>query len=162
MHKFIRPLAATVTICTLSVTALPAHAATTWTVAAGGGTADNAVQAYVFGPSSITIDEGDTLTWQIGSGEPHTISFGFDNMPPPPPLTSPQAIGQFIGQVEAPVGITPGTAPAYTGTGPLSSGIVGADPNPAKTFSVTFPKAGSYNYLCLFHPPNMKGTIIVN
>jgi plastocyanin len=38
---------------------------------------------------------------------------------------------------------------------------VGANPNPAKTFSVTFPKAGTYNYLCLFHPPNMKGTVVV-
>src|SRR5690349_3738832 len=148
------------TICMYCLTASPAHASATWTVATGG-TPDDAVQAYVFGPSSITVDEGDTVTWQIGSGEPHTISFGFDLSTPPPPLTSPQAIGQFIGGLETPVGLTPGAAPSYGGSGQLSSGIVGADPNPAKSFSVTFSRAGTYNYVCLFHPPNMKGTVVV-
>lgn len=160
MRVFNRLSAAVAAVFTVAIMASPASAATTWTVTTGGS-ADNAVQAYAFGPSSITIDEGDTITWQIGSGEPHTISFGFDNAGPPPPLTTPQVIGQFIGQLESPVGVTPGATPTYSGSGRLSSGIVGADPNPAKSFSVTFSKAGTYNYLCLFHPPKMTGTVVV-
>src|SRR5690242_12482548 len=127
MHRAVRLLAAGLTFGALALPVLPAHAATTWTVAAGGGTSDNGVQAYVFGPISVTIDEGDTITWQVGSGEPHTISFGFDNAPPPPPLTSPQVIGQFIVQLETPVGVTAGTPPSFSGGSPLSSGILGAD-----------------------------------
>ena len=162
MRKFFQPfLSVALAVGGLTVSGTPVHGATTWTVAAGGGTSDDAVQAYVFGPSSVTIDEGDTVTWQIGSGEPHTLSFGFDNQGPPPPLTTPQTIGQFIGGLESPVGVTTGTTPSWSGTGQLSSGILGADPNPSKSFSVTFPKAGTYNYLCLFHPPNMKGTVVV-
>jgi plastocyanin len=162
MRRFFQTfVSAALALAGLSISGPPVHGATTWTVAAGGGTSDDAVQAYVFGPTSITIDEGDTVTWQIGSGEPHTISFGYDNQGPPPPLTTPQVIGQFIERLESPAGVTPGATPSWSGTGQLSSGIVGADPNPSKSFSVTFPKAGSYNYLCLFHPPNMKGTVVV-
>ena len=34
-------------------------------------------------------------------------------------------------------------------------------PGPSNTFSVTFEKAGTYNYLCILHPW-MKGKVIVN
>src|SRR5690349_13390717 len=141
MRRFFQAfVSAALALAGLSISGPPVHGATTWTVAAGGGTSDDAVQAYVFGPTSITIDEGDTVTWQIGSGEPHTISFGYDNQGPPPPLTTPQVIGQFIERLESPAGVTPGATPSWSGTGQLSSGIVGADPNPSKSFSVTFPK----------------------
>jgi len=160
MRQLIRLLLSISTVCMWGLATSPAHAATSWTITTGG-TADNAVQAYAFGPSSITINEGDTVVWQLGSGEPHTVSFGFDPSAPPPTLNSPQAIGQFIGQIESPVGVTPGSVPSYSGSGQLSSGIFGADPNPAKSFSVTFPKAGTYSYLCFFHPPNMRGVVVV-
>ncbi len=42
--------------------------------------------------------------------------------------------------------------PSITGTSLLA---------PGATFEATFTKAGTFNYVCEFHPPNMVGTISV-
>jgi plastocyanin len=48
----------------------------------------------------------------------------------------------------------------YSGTGYVNSGV---PPDLSKPFrySLTFTKAGTYNYLCLLHAPVMSGTVIV-
>jgi len=87
----------------------------------------------------MTVDVGDTVTWSIGSGEPHTVSFG----PPPGTPGSEQNL--------APAGGT-----VYDGTGWVSSGLVFQ----GKTYSLTFTKPGTYQYACAIHP-SMHGTVVV-
>ena len=132
-------MAAMVSLALLPVALVtPAAAATsTLVVQAGAGSADDAVQAFQFYPSTLTIDEGDSVTWKMGSGLVHTVSFGTvpATLPPPAPA--------------------PGTS--FDGAGFVSSGRM----SPGKAYTLTFPKAGTYNYMCRFHQPAMKATLVV-
>jgi plastocyanin len=114
-----------------------AAAASTFVVQAGAGSADNAAQAFQFYPSTLTIDAGDSVTWKDGSGLIHNVSFGTAPATLPPP---------------APV---PGTS--FDGTGFVSSGRI----HPGAAYTLTFPKAGTYNYVCRLHQPAMKATLVV-
>lgn len=129
----------------LPLSALPGAplvaAAAAFDVQAGGGTADNAVQAFANFPGTITIDVGDSVTWSAGSGEPHNISFG---TPPFDPVTSDQ--------VFAPAG-----GSSYDGNGFAGSGVL----VPGKPYTLSFTKVGTYSYQCLFHPASMRGTVVV-
>lgn len=131
----------TCSLALLLVTLTPAIAASTsWSVQAGGGSPDQAVQAMLFFPGTITIDVGDGITWNDGSAEPHTISFG---VPPASP-----------GAALAPAGGT-----SYDGTAFTSSGLL--LPIPGHGYTLTFMKAGTYHYLCLIHPASMRGAVVV-
>ena len=124
----------------LAVAVTPALAAgMAFNVTAGGGTDDQAVQADLFFPGAITINVGASITWADGSGEAHTISFG--SPPPGPPDLAPAG----------------GTS--VDGSSFVSSGIF--PPIPGKGYTLTFPKAGTYNYQCLIHPVSMKGSVVV-
>ncbi|MFI5268394.1 MAG: plastocyanin/azurin family copper-binding protein, partial [Chloroflexota bacterium] len=129
--------------CSLSILALavtPAlAAATTVNVTAGGGSTDQAVQADLFFPGTITIDAGDSITWADGSGEAHTITFG--SAPPGPPDLAPAG----------------GTS--VDGSSLVSSGLL--LPIPGKGYTLNFPKVGTFNYQCLIHPASMKGSVVV-
>lgn len=110
----------------------------TWQLQAGGARQDGALQALAFLPHTITIDEGDTVTWTV-AGEVHTITFLGNNAAPPGDPTVPQG------------------GNTYDGTQFISSGIL----PPGQTYSVTFTKAGTYTYQCFLHPPEMTGVVIV-
>jgi plastocyanin len=51
------------------------------------------------------------------------------------------------------------TSGAYDGTQTYSSTIIPTGPNP-ETYSISFPKAGTFKYQCLIHP-GMSGTVNV-
>ena len=90
-----------------------------------------------FFPGTVEIKAGATVTWKsVSVIDPHTITFE-------PPFTNP----------EDPRAIPPAGAKAggsYT-AGFTNSGILGPRrPSPADTFSLRFPKKGSYNYVCGF------------
>jgi plastocyanin len=126
----------------LPMSAAPVLAAgTTFPVQAGGGTPDQAVQADLFFPGTITVDVGDSISWADGSGEAHTISFG----------TPPSTPG---GPDLAPAGST-----SYDGSAFTSSGLL--LPIPGTKYTLTFSKEGTYNYQCLIHPVSMHGTVVV-
>ena len=113
---------------------------TQWQVQAGGERLDDALVALAYGPETITIDEGDSITW-TDAGEAHTVTFfGPFNAPQAPP--------------PVPVG---GPNPSYDGSTYISSGIL----EPGQTYTVTFSKAGTYPYVCLFHSPEHRGVVIV-
>lgn len=118
-------------------------AALNWSVQAGASTLNQAFQALDFYNNAITIDAGDTVTWRVAAKEPHTISFLAPGQTPPPPL-SPQAT--------APAGGTTEDGTTFTSSGLLPGG---------KTYTLRFPKAGTYTYFCLIHQPVMMGTIVV-
>jgi len=131
-------------------------AATTWTVRAGSSKDNQALQALLFLPKAVTINEGDTVQWAIGASD-HTIYFPAGQKPPDlivPGMTK----GELLWN---PAIVFPSPTKTYDGTGPLSGGVLSSvDPNAPKRYAVTFTKAGTYTYLCMYHP-GMEGTITV-
>jgi plastocyanin len=116
------------------------QADTQWQVQSGGARLDDALVALAFGPETITIDEGDSVTW-TDAGDAHTVTF-FG------PFKAPQA------PPPVPAG---GPNPSYDGSTYISSGIL----QPEQTYTVTFTKAGTYPYVCLFHSPEHRGVVLV-
>ncbi|HZZ64121.1 MAG TPA: plastocyanin/azurin family copper-binding protein, partial [Candidatus Baltobacteraceae bacterium] len=118
---------------------------TQWRLNAGGSAQSNALQGLQFYPGTITINAGDTVTWTFASLEPHTVTFLKMGQATPPPPTDPAA--------EAPAGGSSYDGSAFTSSGFRAGGF---------SYTLTFPKAGTYVYYCLIHQPVMQGTIVVN
>jgi plastocyanin len=118
------------------------YAQQNWKAGLGGQNKDMGKQAIAFLPNELWIHEGDNITWTSGTGEIHTVSF----------LIAGQAYTNFM------VGC-PGYSPSGTSfdgtkcvsTPPLTTG---------QSFTVNFPKPGSYSLVCLVHP-HMTGVIHV-
>jgi plastocyanin len=95
--------------------------------------------------TSVTIPVGTTLTWRdLSNNEPHTVTFPVAGQPlpvlPGDPFTPPMG------------------GSTYDGSHITNSGVI----NPNGTYSLTFTKAGTYQYFCLFHDASgMVGTVIV-
>lgn len=113
------------------------------------GAADMKVMVMRFVRTTVTIHVGETVTFDANRNQipvPHTVTFG---TPPPNP------------------GIPVGNPHSYDGLGPLSSGLMFAAPYGIPnlshdTFTVTFTKAGTYPYICMFHDNmGMTGVIVV-
>jgi plastocyanin len=122
----------------VSPTASALTSAASWTVDVGA-MSQSGIMAMSFFPNVITIDAGDSITFQ---GEGHTVTFpGADGKLLPP--TSPQA--------QMPAGTS-----TYDGSTFTSSGILMGNP-----YALTFTKPGVYPYYCLLHP-GMMGVVIVN
>ncbi len=95
--------------------------------------------------ASITVSVGTTVTWTNQSNNvPHTVTFPIAGQAPPsgPPDKVPPSGGS-----------------TYDGTVLTNSGVM----PPGSSYSLTFAKAGTYTYYCLFHdgPTGMIGTVIV-
>jgi plastocyanin len=141
-------LAGTLTALAVEAAPGPSPTGSTFQVQAGAGSPDQAVQLPMFFPRAITIDVGDRVTWTVGSGLQHTVAFGdppAGSRPIPPPM--------------------PFGGSSYDGTGFVSSGIIqpaGAPPaDGPQSFTLTFTRAGTFQYLCRFHQPAMSGTVVV-
>jgi plastocyanin len=121
-------------------------------------------QALKFYPESITINAGDSITWKHNSGvEPHTVTFlGPDGKRPEDivPEGPPQ------GNQPPRLMIAPNVAFAtggnsYDGSAYVNSGVIAAGQPGPQEFAVTFPKAGTYNYICVLHTVQLPdGTIL--
>jgi len=131
--------------------AVPAQDATTWHVGVGGESPDHALQAQAFLPTKITINEGDMITWTTNPEFVHTVTFLSGGQASP--VVAPE--GNIVIQPAATA--FPSGGPSYDGTGLVNSGLLEGK---GKTFSLTFTKAGTYDYVCLLHP-GMAGTIAV-
>jgi plastocyanin len=127
-----------------------ALAATTWQVLIGGESADHALQAQAFLPTTLTINQGDTVTWKWNAFA-HTVSFLSGG--PRPPIVMPSDAGWLFNPAVA----FPSGGPSYDGTGFVNSGLLESK---GSSFALTFTKAGSYTYVCLLHP-GMDGTVVV-
>ena len=115
-------------------------------IVAGGSMSMEALQALRFYPSSLTIDAGDSVTWSFPSGEPHTVT-----------LLGPRAALPPPNDPTAPV---PAGGATYDGTAYTSSGfqLLGG------SYTLTFPKPGTFLYTCLLHGTltgGMNGVITV-
>ncbi len=124
----------------------PAPHAMSWALQSGASGSQEAYQSLQFAPTSITIDAGDSVTWTSPSGEPHTVTFlgNRTSLPPPNDPSVPALVG----------------GSTYDGTAYTSSGfrLLG------QTYTLVFPKPGTYVYYCLIHgglQGGMVGTITV-
>lgn len=133
--------------------ATPTRQATTWNVLIGGESVDQALQAQAFLPTSITINEGDTIKWTMNAAFVHTVTFLSGGPVPPEPIPS----GEDGLLMLNPQNAFPVAGPNYDGTGFVNSGIIDTKGN---NWSLTFTKAGTYSYVCVLHP-GMAGQVVV-
>lgn len=147
------------TVNPLSVAASPQ----TFTVLVGwdGGQQSAMINAYF--PSVLKIHPNDTVKWVLNSMEIHTVTFLAGGpapefiVPAPPNPVGPVMLN--------PMAFFP-TVPAgglYDGSTFANSGLMQDSGNPKQptTFSLTFTKVGTYQYVCLVHGVMMSGTITV-
>jgi plastocyanin len=108
------------------------------------GVTGNDASLNQFFPSTLQVHSGQTVTWDNHSTTPHVVIFG--------EATDP-AVAIF----------SPPTAPSGSdyGGGPFITGPIAVPAYPTTSFSLTFNCAGSYSYVCTFHP-GMAGTINVD
>jgi len=116
------------------------------------GSGEPGYSVNLFGPKTITVAQGSTITFKSNWLEPHTVTFtGTEAMPRPD-------------DARATTRIPASGTPAYDGTTFTNSGflIQGAPPGApvAASFNVSFPKTGTFPFLCIIHP-GMNGTVTV-
>ena len=91
-------------------------------------------QAFCFTPSTLTINDGDTVTWSNASGADHIVSR-----------------------------CDPGYCDGTGGGSGTDAAFTSGDVPMAATFSHTFHGTGAYNYFCPIHGyAVMHGVIVVN
>ncbi len=128
----------------------------TWTVIAGGGVKDASVVSNFFSPRTIEIAVGDTVSWKFQKPWGiHSVTFTSGQKPPDLEIHEGDKI-YFNPQVFFPQG-----GKTYDGTGYRNSGAPPLDPKADFSYSLTFTKAGTYEYLCMLHGPAMSGKVIV-
>lgn len=134
-----------------TLSAAASFASKNWVVGTGASTYSYALQDLDFYPNSITINAGDTISYQIASGvggDGHTIAFVPSGMTIPSP-GDPANL--------APTNST-STSGTVDGTKFVNSGLeLGG-----QTYTLRFTKAGTYRILCLFHEPAMAMTVTVH
>ena len=126
--------------CLLLVPTL-AHAEE-WQVLAGAQSHDKGQQVLAFLPNELWVHAGDSVTFTVTTDEPHTITFLTPNQ-----VRLPFSVG------------CPGTTPsasAEDGSSCVNSGTL----TKGQVYSVTFPTAGDYKLVCLYHQ-NHTGIIHV-
>lgn len=95
--------------------------------------------------NNVTVPAGTTITWTNESNNvPHTVTFPVAGQGPP---------------LGPPDQVPPSGGSTYDGSTLTNSGVL----PPGKSYSLTFTKAGTYTYYCLFHdgPTGMIGTVTV-
>jgi plastocyanin len=119
------------------------------------------VEAYF--PATVHVHAGDTVNWKLNSKEIHTVTFLAGAKTPdfvvPVPNGQP---GEMMVNPQAAFLAAPKDG-QYDGATFASSGIMGTAQGQAQTFSLTFTKAGTYQYLCVTHnEEKMMGTVVVD
>lgn len=138
---------------------LSGYSASNYSALAGGENADKSLQVEEFAPKTITVNVGDTITWKVASTEFHTINFpasagmaGMMMTHEHTPFVIPGEGGLFIN----PIAAFPMGGKTFDGSEDAGSGLL----NKGDSYSLTFTKAGEYEYHCIIHP-EMVGTINV-
>ena len=114
-------------------------AANRYTAYVGNGARGIAVSQFM--PSSLVVNEGDTINWTNPYAEPHTVSF---NAGYPAPTDTMAPLGD--------------KSPKFDGTQPFSSGFM----RRGDSFEVTFTKAGAYQLLCLIHVGQVVDVTVIS
>lgn len=130
-----------------------------WTVLVGSETTNMAVQGQRFLSGDVTIDQGDSVTWQANSTEIHTVTFIDGGTPQaPPPAFNPTDPTQLTHQ-----GGDTMAAHTYFNSGLLTTGS-SFPPIPVPvvhSYTLHFPDVGTFTYYCLVHGVMMRGVVHV-
>lgn len=129
-----------------------------WHAMAGAETADRGSQALAFLPNEVWIHTGDSIRWSFPTHERHTVSFLAIGQ------TRPPGFGPTFGVLAGCPGVTPDGS-TFDGSECVTSDILllSSDEGPTAntpTYSVQFPAAGSFKFVCLVHP-DMTGVVHV-
>jgi plastocyanin len=129
--------------------------ADTWQLQAGAESPDRGRQALAFLPNEIWIHAGDSIRWTFPTHERHTLTFLT------PGQTRPPAFGSIFGILVGCPGITPDGS-SFNGSACVTSDVRLLDQGTTipPTYSVTFPTAGNFKFVCLIHA-DMTGVVHV-
>ena len=164
-----RTLAAAAVTVFIACASAPPVSAATKTVDVGGhgfkGAPKN-LQALAFLRSVVSVHVGDSVRFKIQGGLIHTATFvprgqpipSLATLDPAHPVSGvTDANGKpfwFNGQprpILNPIAAVPTARNSVTGRAFVNSGIP-SDQAKGMTFRVTFPKAGTFKFVCLVHP----------
>ena len=136
---------------------------TTWKLLAGSAARDSRAEIYEFLNNDLTIKEGDTVVWSVKGPSIHTVTFHPGEEAPGFVTVVPQEGGPPILQIDAKVAFPVRPSGEFDGTGYWNSGLMDIfEPDRPTSHTMTFTKAGVYDYICAVHGPlGMKGTITV-
>jgi plastocyanin len=130
-----------------------------WQAIAGAESANMGTQALAFLPNEFWVQTGDSIRWTFPTHERHTLTFLT------PAQTRPAGFGPVYPVEIGCPGSTPDGA-SFDGSVCANSDILqlGGDTAPpvkiAPTYSVTFPAAGNFKFVCLIHA-EMTGVVHV-
>jgi plastocyanin len=129
--------------------------ADTWQLQAGAERPNRGTQALAFLPNEIWIHVGDSIRWTFPTHERHTLTFL------KPGQIRPPAFGPVFGILVGCPGITPDGS-SFDGSACVTSDVLLLDQNTptSPTYSVTFPTAGNFKFVCLIHA-DMTGVVHV-
>lgn len=117
---------------------------------------------YRFPVDRLEVRRGETVTWVMKDPtELHTVSFGVGKRPFDIVIVKPQPKGppQFLVNMET---FQPAGGKVHTGNGFYNSGFMLPGPPGVQTYSLTFSRPGTYEYICATHAFfGMKGMIVV-
>ena len=94
-----------------------------------------------FVPAEITVQAGDTVTWEVAGGDVHTVTAYEDSVPN-----------------GAPYFASGGAADESEAREELAAGLL----QEGEAFEVTFEEPGTFEYFCIPHESaGMTGTVVV-
>jgi plastocyanin len=129
-----------------------------WQATAGGESPDRGRQALAFLPNELWVHTGDSIRWTFPTHERHTLTFL------KPGQTRPPGFGPIFGILVGCPGLTQDGS-SFDGSACVTSGVLRLDQNTestanAPTYSVRFPAAGNFKFVCLVHA-DMTGVVHV-
>ncbi len=133
-----------------------ASASQNYTVLVGSENTNMGVTIMGYYPHTVRIHTGDSVTWQINSHEPHTVTFLAGGSLGP--LIFPGPLGF---QVNSDAYFATPTNGLYDGSTYMNSGWMTIDPGGVQDFTLTFTAEGVFDYLCYIHGQMMKGSVEV-
>jgi plastocyanin len=129
-----------------------------WHAIVGAESPNRGSQALAFLPNELWVHIGDSIRWTFPTHERHTLTFL------KPGQTRPPGFGPIFGVPVGCPGLTPDGS-SFDGSACVTTGVLRLDENaesktPAPTYSVRFPAAGNFKFVCLIHA-DMTGVVHV-
>ena len=129
-----------------------------WQLLAGAESPDQGSEALAFLPNELWVQTGDSIRWTFPTHERHTLTFLT------PGQIRPPGFGPTFGVPVGCPGLTPDGS-SFDGSACVTSGILLLDEDTkstanSPTYSVTFPAAGNFKFVCLIHA-DMTGVVHV-